>query len=128
MPIGDSEMSARLDVTITVMDVDDDWHSRGLSQRQPQVDRPVTANITDPDGGITGTTWKWFRYVVTDADGEVAIATLANVGDVCNDESSTLCLIEDEESSTYTPSEDDLVRNVTIIAAMASYSDNLGYR
>ena len=32
-----------------------------LSHLQPEVDIEITASVSDPDGSVTGTTWKWFR-------------------------------------------------------------------
>ena len=57
-------------VTVTVMDVEEDGRisltpmaaSNGdVVLLQPQVNIPINASLTDPDGGVTGTTWKWER-------------------------------------------------------------------
>ena len=45
-------------VTITVTNVEEAG-TLGLSSVQPQVDTPLTATLSDPDGGVTGTTWEW---------------------------------------------------------------------
>ena len=47
-----------LDVTVTVTNVDDPGTVR-LSPTAPRVDAPITASVTDPDGGVTGETWRW---------------------------------------------------------------------
>ncbi len=45
-------------VTITVTNVEEAG-TVDLSSVQPQVDIPLTATLSDPDGGVTGTTWEW---------------------------------------------------------------------
>ena len=46
-------------VTVTVTDVDEDGDVV-ISLLQPEVNIPIMASLTDPDGGVTGdTTWKW---------------------------------------------------------------------
>ena len=45
-------------VTITVTDVEEAG-TVDLSSVQPQVDTPLTTTLSDPDGGVTGTTWEW---------------------------------------------------------------------
>ena len=63
-------------VTVTVMDKEEDGtialtpgdDNTGITALntdivllQPQVDVEITASLTDPDGGVTGTVWKWER-------------------------------------------------------------------
>ena len=46
-----------------------DRHGRGRGrhwevsfvQREPQVDKTITAKVSDPDGGVTNTKWQWAR-------------------------------------------------------------------
>ena len=47
-------------VRVTVSNVDEEG-SVALSSTAPQVDHPVTATLTDPDGQITGASWTWQR-------------------------------------------------------------------
>ena len=53
-----SYLSATITVTIEVLNVDEDGVVT-LSQLQPQVDTAVTASLDDPDGMVSGLTWKW---------------------------------------------------------------------
>ena len=53
-----SNASDSLTVTITVTNVEEAG-TVDLSSMQPQVGTPLTATLSDPDGGVTGTTWKW---------------------------------------------------------------------
>ena len=47
-----------INITITINNVEEPgWIV--LSSRQPQIETPFTATIEDPDGGVTGTIWKW---------------------------------------------------------------------
>ena len=49
-----------IEVTITVTNEDEDG-TVTLSPAQPQVDTPLTATLTDPDGAVSGETWEWAR-------------------------------------------------------------------
>ena len=59
---GNTETTATIDdsvgVTIDVTNVDE-VGTVSLSTTTPVVDTAITASLTDPDGGVTGTTWKW---------------------------------------------------------------------
>ena len=47
-----------INITVTINNVEEPgWIV--LSSRQPQIETPFTATIEDPDGGVTGTIWKW---------------------------------------------------------------------
>ena len=61
-------------VDVTVTDVDEDGEVV-ISWLQPEVGIEITASLTDPDGGPTGTTWEW----------EVS-EVLANILDIDNDD------------------------------------------
>ena len=49
-----------LAVTATVVNVDEAGVV-SLSTEQPAVDVALTATLSDPDGGVSGATWKWAR-------------------------------------------------------------------
>ena len=53
------DMTASRSVVVTLMNVEEDGTVR-VSNRRPQDGIPITATLTDPDGGITGLTWQWF--------------------------------------------------------------------
>ncbi len=54
----DTATDTTMTVTITVTNLEEAG-TLGLSSVQPQVDAPLTATLSDPDGGVTGTTWEW---------------------------------------------------------------------
>ena len=71
----DSGRNNVYNVTVVVTDSDDDTDSQEvtvevinmeeagvvtLSNLQPEVGAPITAELKDPDGGETGVTWQWF--------------------------------------------------------------------
>ena len=62
--------SSTLDVTIDVVDTEDDGEV-SLSQRQAQVGREVVAIPSDPDGGMRISRWTWERSakITVDANG-----------------------------------------------------------
>ena len=104
-------MSLRHDVTVNVIDTEDDG-TVTLSQREPQVGRPVVATLTDPDGGVNVTKWEWSK--TTGQDG-----TEVNCDNV---EYTAANKIDDATSSTYTPVEADLHQ---CLVAKATYTDNI---
>ena len=55
-----SGASASNTVTINVANVDEPGRV-SLSWTKPQVGTELEASLTDPDGGVTGTTWQWSR-------------------------------------------------------------------
>ncbi len=48
------------DVTVTVTQVDEAG-ALTLSSSRPKLGTALTATVSDPDGGVTATTWKWER-------------------------------------------------------------------
>ena len=48
------------EVTVTVTDVDEPG-SVSISRLQPQVSRPLSADLSDADDGVTGEQWQWAR-------------------------------------------------------------------
>ena len=55
---GDTSVDASIDVTIEVTNVDEAGEL-AVSSNQPQVEAPLTATLTDPDGDVSEVTWKW---------------------------------------------------------------------
>ena len=60
---------------------------------QPHADGPITAELTDPDGGVTGVTWQWERSQVNPPTGIFPLRVIAA------EDGGT--------SATYTPTNDD---------------------
>ena len=48
------------DVAVTVTD-EDESGTVSIDRRQPQVDRPLGASLSDEDEGVTGERWQWAR-------------------------------------------------------------------
>ena len=94
-PAGHSDTAA---VTITVTDVEEKGIVT-LSTRHPKIAVPLTAALTDPDGGVTGTTWQWARYNTT---------------------TNRFDDITTAKSASYTPVTDDVGK---LLRATASYTD-----
>ena len=47
-------------VTVKVTNMQEDGSIR-LSTLQPQDGTPIRAYLSDPDGGVTGVVWQWYR-------------------------------------------------------------------
>ena len=97
------------DVCIAVLNIDEDGKitlrdKDGNELVQPHADGPITADLTDPDGGVTDVVWVWSRAQV-DPPG---------TGD---DERTP---IADATSATYTPRNDDTSYYLHV---MATYMD-----
>ena len=97
------------DVCIAVLNIDEDGKitlrdKDGNELVQPHADGPITADLTDPDGGVTDVVWVWSRAQV-DPPG---------TGD---DERRP---IVDATSATYTPRNDDTSYYLHV---MATYMD-----
>ena len=93
--------SDTIDVTITPTDVEEAG-TVTLSNNQPSARTEITATLTDPDGGVTGTSWQWARSdTAQGAYGDINGAT----------------------SDTYTPADGDVGH---YLRATASYSDDQG--
>ena len=126
---GDDAVStySRLDVTIKVVDGEDDGSASFVGgTRAPLVGRSVVAKVSDPDGGITGPTWQWYRGATKPADAAARTTLIgalrileddpeAGTNRVCGDDGnttdvdatadgSTACVIDGATSPLYTPS------------------------
>ena len=108
---GSRELSATLDVTIEVVDAEDEGEVF-LSQREPQVGREVHAWVTDPDGGVSVSKWEWESAEV-DADEECR--------DIPDDGGGWESISE-AASSVYTPTPADVGK---CLRATATYTDDI---
>ena len=99
-------LTSKLDVTVMVVDAEDTG-TVSFVQREPQVGKPVTAKISDPDGGVTRTEWQWAKADQTDDT-------------TCPDSGYTL--IDGATSPTYTPEAEDVD---DCLQATATYVDNI---
>ena len=94
-------VSAHRDVAVTVTNVEETG-TVSLSNRQPEVGTPITASLSDIDGGETGITWEW-HWATTDQG------------------TPNWDLIRGATSLSYTPVEDD---SENFLRATATYTDN----
>ena len=84
-------------LTIMVMNVDEPG-TVTLSTRQPALRRPVTAELTDEDGGVTGAKWQWYATDTPPVDrvnDDDEILTAADI--------AANAMIEGATTMTYTP-------------------------
>ena len=91
--------TATKDVTITVTNVEEPG-TVTLSTNQPSARAAITATLTDPDNGVTGTVWQWERS----SDGSTGWADIGT-------------------DSSYTTVDDDVGYS---LRATASYTDGHG--
>ena len=94
-------VTAAADVTINVTDVDEAG-TVALTVETPVVGKQLTANLTDPDVGVTGPTWIWAWS--TSSTGSFTTISGAN-------------------TATYTPVTADIGR---FLRATVSYTDSFG--
>ena len=103
--------SSTLDVTIKVVDTEDDG-SVSLSQRQPQVGTEIHATVSDPDGGVRIKRWEWARSDVITPSIECRANSVAG-----------WAAIEGATKAAYTPESADVGG---CLRATAFYTDNMG--
>ncbi|MYD17775.1 MAG: hypothetical protein F4W99_11635 [Chloroflexi bacterium] len=60
MVINDDSVDVTTDVSVRVIDVEEEGVVT-LSDTEPEAGTPVTATLTDGDGGVTGQSWQWSR-------------------------------------------------------------------
>ena len=94
--------SAMRDVTVKVTNMEEDGKLT-VMPAQPRVGTLLTAELTDSDGVISGTTtWEWRKQMVVEADN---CPVAADPSWEPADDPDTL--IKDAKSATYTPVSDD---------------------
>ena len=71
---GNNKMTAMREVTIRVMNLVE-IGTVTLSSVQPKVGVPLTASVTDLDGGVKDITWKWYNGTIN--EGELAANAIA---------------------------------------------------
>ena len=100
MTASDGALTATVDVTVTVTNVDEAG-TVTLSTNQPPARAEITAALTDPDEGVTGAVWQWERS----SDGNTDWAGIGT------------------SSPSYTPVDGDVGYH---LRARASYTDGHG--
>ena len=96
------EMTASRDVAVTVKNIEE-YGKITLSNRVPEVGTAITASLNDPDGGVQGLSWKWYRSPDENGVGMLVIPNIV--------------------SDSYTPVEEDAT-NRQYLFAEATYTDN----
>ena len=84
MKASDGTMNDTITVTITVTN-EDEAGTVTLSPGQPQVGTELTATLEDPDGVVSGTTWRW----ESSANGSTGWATVTGATDAVRTSSYT---------------------------------------
>ena len=98
-PAGGSDS---MDITITVTNVEEAGSAAFDSTGQPEVNTPLTAGVTDPDGNLSGESWTWSRG--TSSEGPWTV-------------------IEGATGASYTPQAEDVNFH---LRATVSYTDGHG--
>ena len=81
-----SNASDTIAVTVTVTNVEE-MGAVTLSPTTPQVGTAITATLSDPDGGVTGTTWQWSKSDAMDGTfTDISGATMASYTPIGDDE------------------------------------------
>ena len=113
-------LSATVDVTITVEN-SDDAGSIKLSTRQPQVGRPIRADLTDADGVKGSITWTWTTGDATSNACPEGGAYTDTIGEATDDR---------DNKQTFTPQAGDVTvasgSEPTCLLVTAGYEDELG--
>ncbi len=110
---GGPNLAAELMVFVTVQNGDEDG-TVDISLLQPEVGTGLTASVSDPDGGVTGATWTWYRS-----------KTVNPVQDETDTTDSTFvasweAITGAPTDGTYTPAVDDVGR---YLLARVAYGD-----
>ena len=119
----DGGATAELRVIVQVLNGKDEGEVV-LSQRAPQVGRPVSASLSDQDGSISGMKWKWYR----NADQNTPNANFMTVPS-CPPPAPPpfLCEIPNAIGPLYTPVAADVnASGPGQLAARVTYMDSLG--
>ena len=115
---GKGKLSAERDVVVTVTNIDEGEAATvvTLSSLQPKVGVPLTATLSDPDGGEKDVEWQWS---ITGAD-TAAVPGRPTATPPGN--------IDGAESATYTPKINDVggILTATVMYADAVGSDRTG--
>ena len=130
----DGTSSKSQPVSVTVNNVEE-IGAVSLTQLVPQTGIAVTAKLNDPDGGVTGASWQWYRggtkadtttATAADDDADIAGAVTidpATINPCADTNTDAICSIPDATSSTYTPTDDD---DGNLLTAWVTYTDALG--
>ena len=132
----DRDRHGRLAVTIMVIDEDDAGNVR-LSQREPQVDRPVVATLLEDDAKVSNQEWQWYRGGPALTEGQVTTETDDNDDNDIDECSRTNvaadddpCVIKGATSAIYTPVAADARRDADtdglLLQVLLTYRDTHG--
>ena len=119
---GGPAKSAELDVMVVITNVDEKGQAE-VRWLQPEVGTPTTATLTDPDRGITGEGWRWFRSKVANPDRNPDIATLMGTDVNTDPEHPEWEWIDDGGTQAYTPVAADEDK---FLLVRATYTDTEG--
>ncbi len=109
-----NKMTAERAVVVTVKN-EEEAGTVSLSSVQPKIGFPLTASVTDLDGGVMGTTWKWERDDGTVDSPTANCATTTGWEDAVDGTGA--------KTATYTPDAKDEGK---CLRATATYTDGEG--
>ena len=113
-----NKMTAERAVVVTVKNLEEDG-AVTLTSVQPKIGFQLTASVTDLDGGVTGTTWKWER----DVAGMAALASDCSTANLGNLTWQDAVDGMGAKTATYTPHAKDAGK---CLRATATYTDGEG--
>ena len=120
---GSRRLSASLDVTIEVVDGEDDG-AVVLSQRQPEVGIAIHATASDDDGGVTIKRWMWeLSEEVTFNEGVPSKECVDDMPFIDTVDDESWAPIPGATSAVYAPKPADVGM---CLRAVAVYTDNVG--
>ena len=119
----DEGATAELKVVVQVQNANDAG-SVMLSQRAPQVGRPVRASLSDEDGAISGMKWQWYRNTDNAAPNFSPSPSVPS----CDASPNVFCHIPNANGPSYTPVAEDVnaIKGKGMLAARVTYTDSFG--
>ena len=118
---GKDKKTAMRKVVITVTNVKE-IGTVTLSTLQPKIGVPITASVTDLDGGVANVKWQWWSTIST-AGTETEAPAFRNDDAAAEINTTVWAKITGAESNTYEAVKKD---NDRWLVAMASYTDQKG--
>ena len=112
-----NKMTAERAVVVTVKNLEENG-TVSLSSVQPKIGFPLTASVTDPDGGVMDITWKWERD-----DNGTAVSVTSDCSTLVDDDWEDAVDGMGAKTATYTPDAKDEGK---CLRATATYTDGKG--
>ena len=123
---GGPNVAATLEVMVQVIDADEDG-SVELNWLQPEVGTVITASLSDPDRGVTGESWTWYRSKnqKPNRNPGTEVANLTNDWEQITG-ANTVDYIPQGVNSDADPATDTAVDETSFLLARVTYTDTPG--